>query len=62
MSGWGPGVLLNIPQCPGWPHTENDPATSVVDNTVKKKKKLPRDTKHRPEPAASCKDTLTLMF
>lgn len=62
LSGWGPGVLLSIPQCPGWPHTENDPATSV-DNLLKKKKKmLPRDTKHRPEPAASCKDTPSLMF
>ena len=24
-SGWGPGVLLNVPQYAGQPSTENDP-------------------------------------
>lgn len=53
----GAGRLLHTLQCPGWFPTENDLATNV--NAVKKtnrNKTYPRDTKHRLEPAAPCKD------
>ena len=28
----GVGVLLNTPQCPGWPPTEDDPALNWPDD------------------------------